>query len=171
MSEIVELVDNEVVITAGGLSTRLSVSLAQKVAAALPNKPAPGALGPLVLPEDHAMWDHHSGGDRHNGEPWMLPEAVDDARSTRRYLPAKASAVFELLLSEPGRLFTSEEIVKAVGSLKSAAAVAGSLNGFVKPKKQNGRPFPFYWWEGADGKPTRFAVRPSVAKVFIAAGD
>lgn len=170
MNAIVDLVDDEVIVTTDGLRVSLSVSLAEMVAAALPGEPAPGALGPLVLPEDHAMWDHHSGGDRHNGDPWELPKAIDDARSTRRYLPTKASAVFELLLSEPGRLFTSEEIVNAVGSLKSAAAVAGSLNGFVKPKKENGRPVPFYWWEGADGKPTRYAVRPSVAKVFIAAG-
>lgn len=172
MSEHVEFIDGKVVITSGGMQTILSEAVVAQVAAVLPStKQATGVLGPLVLAEDHPMWDHHSGGDRHHGHPWVMPDAIDDARSTRRYLPAKASAFFELLLSEPGRLFTSEEIVDAIDTLKSPAAVAGSLNGFVKPTNDNGRPFPFYWWEGADGKPTRYAIRPSVAKVFIAAGD
>lgn len=171
MSEILEFVEGRVVITAGGVQIALSEAVSQKIAAVLPKDKSGGAPSPLVLSEDHPMWDHHSGGDRHHGHPWVSPEALEDARVTRRHLPEKASAFFELLLSEPGRLFTSEEIVAAIGSLKSAAAVAGSLNGFVKPCRETGRPFPFYWWEGADGKPTRYAVRPSVAAVFIAAGD
>lgn len=171
MSVSVELVGDEILLNGGGLRCSLPVSVGKQIAALLPTDHASTSLAPLVLDDDHVMWDHHSGGDRHKGEPWAQPGALDDARALRRYLPTMGSAFFELLLSEPGRLFTSEEICEQLPMFKSPAAVAGSLNGFVKPKNENGRPFPFYWWEGADGKPTRYAVRPSVANVFIAAGD
>ncbi len=153
----------------------LSIDLPQEVLEELKvtaNKAATSEAGELVLDETHPMWDHHSGGDRHTGNPWVLPEALMDAKTERRYLPNKAKAFFELLLSKPGRLFSSDEIIEALPEhFSSALAIAGSLNGFVKPANQNGRPFPFFWWEGAEGKPTRYAVRPSVANVFIAAGD
>jgi hypothetical protein len=79
---------------------------------------------------------------------------------------------FEMLLSEPGRLFTSEEIVATHSEVfSSVRAVAGCLAGFVKPTEELGRPFPFFWWEGLHGAPSRYAIRPSIAAVFAAAGE
>jgi len=128
--------------------------------------------GRMTLPEDHPMWEHHSGGGRHGGKPWTMPVDLDGARQLRRHLAGKACGVFfDMILVEPGRLFTSQEIVDANPEVfSSASAVAGSLAGFVKPGEELDRAFPFTWWEGADGGPTRYAIRPSVASIFVAAG-
>ncbi len=162
---------NEILLESGGLRISLPASVSAQVAALLPPAATSATNSTeLVLSEDHPMWDHHSGGNRNTGERWDTNEGLEYARSLRRYLPDKASAFFEMLLREPGRLFTSDEIARSLG-LKSPSAVAGALNGFVKPGRENKRPYPFYWWEGADGRPTRYAVRPSIAAAFIAAGD
>lgn len=171
MAWTVKMTESGAIVSNEGVSIELPMSVVQQLKPS-PAAPSANMPGELVLDENHPMWDHHSGGNRHTGDPWVLPEALMDARAERRYLPEKGKAFFELLLSQPGHPFSSDEIIEALPEhFGSALAIAGSLNGFVKPSKQNGRPFPFFWWEGAEGKPTRYAVRPSVAKVFIAAGD
>lgn len=164
--------DEQVLISEGNFTLRLDQTDIQKILsiAAVPVA-AEAEDTPVVLDQHHPMWDHHSGGDRHIGKQWELPDALDDAAEERANLSPMARPFFELLLSHPGRLWTSEEIMQELPIFKSPAAVAGSLNGFVRHKNANGRAFPFYWWEGAPGTPTRYAVRPSVAEVFLAAGS
>lgn len=171
MTLSIKLNDQQIQLSEGGFTLLLSPADVQKVISlvAVPTQPSSGNA-PVVLDENHPMWDHHSGGDRHVGEQWVLPDALEDAAEERAALSPMASPLFELLLSHPGRLWTSEEIMHELPIFKSPAAIAGSLNGFVRHKNSNGRAFPFYWWEGPPGTPTRFAVRPSVAEVFLAAG-
>lgn len=163
--------EGQLTLLTGGLMITLDEATAERIVDFV--TPVEKAPSDGMLEENHPMWDHHSGGDRHEGVGWSLPEALEDARKTRRHLAdLKAKAFFDLLLSDPGRLFSSDELVALLPNhFNSPAAVAGCLNGFVKPCREFRRPFPFYWWEGADGKPTRYSVRPSVAKVFNAAGE
>jgi hypothetical protein len=164
--------DESLVVDLGpGVKLHLTGAAAARLRATLVLPKAPSE-GNAVLGDGDLMWEHHSGGDRSSGVPWSLPEALDDARDLRRNLPAKGSAFFELLISEPGRAFTSDEIIGLLREhFTSAHSIAGALNGFAKPCERTGRPFPFYWWEGTNGSPTRYAMRPSIALVFIAAGD
>ena len=124
------------------------------------------------LDENHPMWDVASGGSRNRpGETWTMEDLSEAAVLLGAIRGKKAGAFFDLLLKEPGRLLTSDEIMSATpGTFSSAYAIAGSLNRFRKHVERAGRAYPFYWWEGTDSdKPTRYAVRPSVANVFNAA--
>jgi len=108
---------NEILLESGGLRISLPASVSAQVAALLPPAATSATNSTeLVLSEDHPMWDHHSGGNRNTGERWDTNEGLEYARSLRRYLPDKASAFFEMLLREPGRLFTSDEIAGASAS-------------------------------------------------------
>ena len=132
-----------------------------------------GAVSPegqVVLAEDHPMWDHASGGDRqagvefHDGDEQL-------ARALRRGLSKKSSVFFEHLLREPGRLVSVTDFIETYPDVfGSASAVAGSLTSFSRACKRAERSLPFYWWEGRGGAPTRYAVRPAVAQVFLRAG-
>jgi hypothetical protein len=130
-----------------------------------------GMVAPVVLGEDDLMWQHHSGGSRHTGMPWSEGSAVDDAAHILDHINSlMLGKLFDLVRSEPGRTFTPDEIIEVLPEFTSAKAVAGALNGFVLPCEKTRRPFPFFWWEGVNGSPSRYAVRPSVAKTFAAAG-
>ena len=129
-----------------------------------------GAATGVVLPEDHPMWDHASGADRRAGIEF---HAGDEqlARSLRRGLSTKASVFFEHLLHEPGRLVSTSELIDTYPEVfASPSAVAGSLTSFSRACKRAERSLPFYWWEGRANAPTRYAVRPAVAEVFLRAG-
>jgi hypothetical protein len=126
----------------------------------------------IVLEEDHVMWDHASGGSRSQpGRTWTMNDLAEAAITLEAINDKKAGVFFGLLLDQPGRLFTSDEIIAAApDTFASAYAVAGCLNGFRKHVERAGRVYPFHWWEGdAESTPTRYAIRPSVAAVFNAA--
>lgn len=125
-----------------------------------------------VLPEDHPMWDHASGGDRNAPDrQWTMNDLAEAAITLDGIKGKKAGVYFDLLLDNPGKLFRSEDIIAAAPkTFASAFAIAGSLNGFRKHTERANRVYPFYWWEGdGHGVPTRYAIRPSVAAVFNSA--
>lgn len=124
-----------------------------------------------VLADDHPMWDHASGGDRQAGVEFGDGDE-ELARRLRRGLSKKASVFFEHLLGGPGRLVSTREFIDTYPEVfGSASAVAGSLTSFSKACKRAERSLPFYWWEGRAGAPTRYAIRPRVAQVFLGAGS
>lgn len=133
---------------------------------------ADGAAGPVTdLPPDHPMWGHHSGGDRH-ATPEYSDGDEDAARKLRRGLSPKAKVFFEEILTRPGHLFESQHFLDTFHDVfESHNAVAGCLHGFTRHCERDGRSFPFYWWEGREGTPTRYAIHPHVARVFLRAGD
>ncbi len=173
MTATIQRTSDGVRILADGVIIDLDRRVCGQIAAASTATEPGEATAVPFLSDHHPMWQHYSGQERHRGRAWSMPEDLPGAREPRRHVAGMACGTFfEMLLSEPGRLFTSEEIVAAHSDVfASANAVAGCLNGFVKPTEELGRPFPFYWWEGADGAPSRYAVRPSDAAVFAAAGD
>lgn len=151
-----------------GSALQLSTHAAQQLLTQLREllEPAQQSEPLEVLPEEHPMWEHHSGGFRHQRPRWTLDD-LHEARLTLRNLSPKARVFFDIMLEEPGRLLTSTEIIdRAPDVFASASAIAGALNGFTSHADRADRPLPFYWWAGP---PARYAVRPSVADVFIRA--
>ena len=134
--------------------------------------PPPGDDDAMVLAEHHPMWDHASGGDRNEqGRQWTIAD-LTEANLTLAGISGKKSGVFfDLLLAQPGRLFSVEDIMAAAPTVfASAYSIAGSFNGFRKHTDRAERVYPFHWWEGdTHGTPTLYAIRPSVAAVFNAA--
>lgn len=151
-----------------GSALQLSTHAAQQLLAQLRGLLEPAQqFEPLeVLPEAHPMWEHHSGGSRHQRPQWKMDD-LHEARLTLRHLSPKARVFFDIMLEEPGRLLTSTEIIdRAPDVFASPSAVAGALNGFTQHADRADRPLPFYWWAGP---PARYAVRPSIAEVFLRA--
>lgn len=134
-------------------------------------RPSEGSADRLVLPEDHPMWDHASGGNRNRPDKqWSADDLVQAALTLQGIAGKKAGAFFDLLLAAPGRLFTAEEIVQQCNTaFRSPHAIAGSLNGFRKHVERANKVYPFYWWEAESASMTRYAVRPSVAAIFSSA--
>lgn len=156
---------------ASGVTLELDEEALARIVAQLPNEDGGIAAVPnSVLPDGHPMWEHHSGGDRHQAPDFGDGDEYE-ALITRRGLSPKASVFFEELLSAPGQLLSSDHFVTRFPEVfESASAIAGALNGFRRHCDRAGRAFPFCWWEGRGGVPTRYAIRPAVAQVFLRAG-
>ncbi|MEH0648813.1 DUF6416 domain-containing protein [Streptomyces scabiei] len=89
-------------------------------------------------------------------------------------LAPQARQMFEYLLRNPGRKIHCTELVDmALGGPNEdapAQRVAGVMRGMHKAHSNSGRRLPFYWWEAPEGSAgATYAVRPSVAAVFLAA--
>lgn len=126
------------------------------------------------LTENDPRWAEHSGGEGHYGAPEWGPEDLERAAVFLAELRSKARQVFEYLLRNPGRGIHCTELVdKALGGpdeADPARQVAGVLKGMRKAHDNSERRYPFYWWEAPEGGAgATYAVRPSVAAVFLAA--
>lgn len=133
-----------------------------------------GADVTMYLTEADSRWAEHSGEEGHSGAPEWGPEDLERADVFLAGLAPQARQVFEYLLRNPGRRIHCTELVdKAlVGPSEGdpAQRVAGVLSGMSKGRSNSGRRFPFYWWEAPEGSAgATYAVRPSVAAVFLAA--
>ncbi|MBB0228240.1 hypothetical protein FOE67_01605 [Streptomyces calidiresistens] len=89
-------------------------------------------------------------------------------------LAPQARQVFEYLLRTPGRMVHCTELVDEVlggpNGSDPAPRVAGVLSGMNKACGRSGRRYPFHWWQAPRGSTgATYAVRPSVAAVFLAA--
>ncbi|WSA82257.1 DUF6416 domain-containing protein [Streptomyces sp. NBC_01799] len=89
-------------------------------------------------------------------------------------LAPQSRQMLEYLLCNPGRRIHCTEVVDmALGGPTEAAPaqrVAGVVSGMSKGHSNSGRRLPFYWWEAPEGSAgATYAVRPSVAAVFLAA--
>lgn len=131
----------------------------------------PASADLLTLDEHHPMWDHASGGDRnHPDRQWKMTDITKAAITLDGIAKNKAGVFFSILLEQPGRLFSTAEIIeRAPATFKSAYAVAGCLNGFTRHCERTGKVYPFYWWEADEALGTRYAIRPSTAAVFRSA--
>lgn len=119
-----------------------------------------------VLPEESRVWATASGNRERSG--WSEANARPDAEALVRHLKGKHAEHFlRLLLSRPGRLFTTQEVMEAVGGdLAGPHAVAGALKAFSKPVGEANRRLPFYWWPSEGDAGAVYAVRPSDATTF-----
>ncbi|GAA4773003.1 MULTISPECIES: DUF6416 domain-containing protein [Streptomyces] len=125
------------------------------------------------LSEVDPRWAKHSGGEGHSGLEWG-PEDLERAATFTSELAPQARRVFEYLLRNPGRRVHCTELVdKALGGPNEsdpARRVAGVLSGMSRGHTTSQRRLPFYWWEAPEGiAGAMYAIRPSVAAVFLAA--
>ncbi|MGI5138233.1 MULTISPECIES: DUF6416 domain-containing protein [unclassified Streptomyces] len=128
----------------------------------------------IYLTEVHSRWAEHSGEEGHYGDPEWGPEDLERAAVFLAELAPQARRVFEYMLRNPGRVIHCTELVDRVlggpNEGDPARRVAGVLSGMSKGHSNSGRRFPFYWWEAPEGSAgATYAVRPSVAAVFLAA--
>lgn len=128
----------------------------------------------VYLTEDDSRWAEHSGGTGHSGAPEWGPQDLERAAAFLAELTPQVQQVFDYLLRNPGRMVHCTELVdKALGGPvegNPARRVAGVLSGMSKGYGNSGRRYPFYWWEAPEGSTgATYAVRPSVAAVFLAA--
>ncbi|MCT9005919.1 DUF6416 domain-containing protein [Streptomyces rhizosphaerihabitans] len=127
----------------------------------------------MYLTEDDPRWVDHSGAEGHHGPQWG-PEDLARAEFFLAELAPQALQVLEYLLRNPGREIHCTELVdKALdgpNGVDPARRVAGVLSGMSKAHGNSGRRYPFSWWEAPEGGAgATYAVRPSVAAVFLAA--
>ncbi|MGW7237063.1 DUF6416 domain-containing protein [Streptomyces sp. NPDC054804] len=128
----------------------------------------------VYLAEADSRWGEHSGEEGHYRDPEWGPEDLERAATFLLELAPQARQMFEYLLRNPGRAIHCTELAdKALGWSNEgdiARRVAGVLNGMSKADSNSGRRLPFYWWEAPEGSTgATYAVRPSVAAVFLAA--
>ncbi|MDR3081618.1 MAG: DUF6416 domain-containing protein [Streptomyces sp.] len=127
------------------------------------------------LSETDPRWAEQSGGEGHYGAPEWGPEDLERAGRFLAELAPQARQMLEYLLRNPGRRIHCTELVDVAlggGPDGGAAAqrVAGVVRGMSKGHSSSGRRLPFYWWEAPEGSAgATYAVRPSVAAVFLAA--
>jgi Family of unknown function (DUF6416) len=126
--------------------------------------PAPG----LALPDDHPMWEHHSGGKAYQRREWR-PGDEACAMALLMDLGAPARVFLDLLLEQPGRLLDADDLrLRAPAVFTSRRSLAGCMNDFAAPCARFDRRYPFYVWE-RPGAPARYAVKPSVGRLYHAA--
>jgi hypothetical protein len=133
-----------------------------------------GADVTTYLAEADPRWAEHSGGEGHNDAPEWGPGDLERAAVFLAELAPQARQVLEYLLRNPGRRIHCTELVdKVLGGPDGgdpARRVAGVLSGMSKARSRSGRRYPFHWWEAPEGSAgATYAVRPSVAAVFLAA--
>ncbi|MFF7678073.1 DUF6416 domain-containing protein [Actinacidiphila glaucinigra] len=126
------------------------------------------------LTEADPRWDKHSGEAGHYRDSEWGPQDLERAAKFSAELAPQAWKVFQYLLRNPGRAIHCTELVdKALGGPNEsdpARRVAGVLSGMSKGHGNSERRLPFYWWEAPEGSVgATYAVRPSVAAVFLAA--
>jgi hypothetical protein len=125
-----------------------------------------GRKAPVTLNDDDPLWQHHSGKDGHQGQEWVSGDGVR-AEAFYASLAEKARFIFDLLIDHPGKQIDADEIRKLrPGDLPSRHSVAASLSGLHPAWAASGRRYPFYWWAGRGKAPTKYAMKPTIAKLF-----
>ncbi|MFE4259364.1 DUF6416 domain-containing protein [Streptomyces sp. NPDC056883] len=126
------------------------------------------------LDEGDPRWAADSGGEGH----WEKPEwGAADGPAAAALLAETAEQsrlILEYLVRHPGLEVHCTELVDAVmggpNASNPANRVAGALAGMGKAHAASGRRLPFYWWAAPEGSTgATYAVKPSVAAVFLAA--
>lgn len=131
----------------------------------------------IMMRDDDPRWDAHSGGNGHRGTEW---DSGDGARATAFYesLTGNAKVILDLMIDRPGESLDADWLADqlrppAPGDTQQRRRllVSGSLSALRRPYVKSGRRYPFYWWQGTRGEPTRYAMKPSVANLFRAARE
>ena len=145
--------------TAASLATQLA-------AAGFAPTTSPPTTPTFVLAEDDPRWTSHSGGSAHEAPEWTESD-LERAAVFYGSLPTRARIFLNLLVDHPGEQLTSKQICAlSNGVFTTDHQIAGSIKGLWKPAALAERRYPFTWWQD---RPTRYAVRPSVAALFAEA--
>jgi uncharacterized protein DUF6416 len=122
----------------------------------------------VTIRDDHPLWEQHSGLQGHRGREW---DQSDTAEAEAFYLATggKAKIFLDLLIDHPGELLDVERICALrPDTFSGSRSIAGALNGLYRAHQASGRRYPFYWWAGS---PSRYAMKPSVARLFGRVGN
>jgi hypothetical protein len=124
-----------------------------------------------TLEEEDPRWGHHSGSRANHIDPpeWDEHSDLELAAKAYGHLSRKVRVFTDLLIDHPGRMLSADEICAAVPDVfENHRAIAGCLNGYLKPCRVANRRFPFYWW---DNTPTDYAMKLGVARLLAVARD
>jgi hypothetical protein len=127
----------------------------------------------MRLDDDDPFWDKHTGRSGHTADPeW----AADDTALAEAFYPlvqGNTKVFLDLLIDRPGELIEStwialQMIASDHGPTGRAGpqVVANSIRGMSLARDASGRRYPFKWWRGKNGSPTRYAMKPTVAELF-----
>jgi hypothetical protein len=128
-----------------------------------------------MLDHDDPFWEEHDGGDGHQGPPEWSQADAERAEALYAAVHDDARMILDLMIDHPGELLDADWIadqIRPTGADADRARrrlVAGSLAALSGPREASQRRYPFYWWHGRDGSPTRYAMKPAVAGLFRAA--
>lgn len=130
----------------------------------------PSSGGGPAIPDDHPIWEQHSGGDPHSVAPEWSSDDLPLAEAFYAGLKGKALTFFDILIDNPGQTLTVDDIsaLAPKNVLPNKFSIAGSISGLRKAHEQSGRRYPFYWWEGA---PAKYAMKLGVALLFSRARE
>lgn len=145
--------------TAAALATQLGAA-----GFGLDTETSATGVGDEAFSDDHVIWSRHTGGSGHFAEPEWTAADGQEAESFYAAVQGKARVFFDLLIDRPGQRLSTDDIRRlAPGVFGNDHSIAGSVNGLSKAKDASGRRYPFYWWQE---RPTRYAMKPSVAELF-----
>ncbi len=84
-----------------------------------------------------------------------------------------ARMILDLMIDHPGQLLDAGWIADQIrpsdadgDQTRRRRMVSGLLGALSGPRNASQRRYPFYWWHGRDGSPTRYAMKPTVASLF-----
>jgi hypothetical protein len=119
----------------------------------------------LFLPDDHPLWDRHSGLVGHSRHPeWDAATDLPRAETFYRPIAGKAKVLLDLFIDNGGYQLDVNQIIDLTSqTFANNKSIAGSINGMRLAHEVSGRRYPFYWWEG---EPAQYAMKPSVADLF-----
>lgn len=128
-----------------------------------------------LLGEDDPRWDSHSGRDLHDGAEWTPGDrALAEAFYAR--LAPNARLILDLMMRRPGEQLDADFLAGQIRGRRPGETrgshrrvVSGSLSAIRHPAWEARRSLPFRWWQGQNGAASLFAMRPSVAAVFLQA--
>lgn len=125
--------------------------------------------------EDDPRWDHHSGRDLHYGPDWK-PDDEAVARAFYATLAPNARLILDLMMRRPGEQLDADFLAGQIRGRRPdetrsshRRVVSGSLSAIRRAAEEADRSLPFRWWKGQDGAASLYAMRPSVAAIFLEA--
>lgn len=127
----------------------------------------------MKFDDDDPIWTRHTGGSGHDGPEW---KDGDQERALVFYdtVADVTRRIFDFLAARPGEIIDAKDIFEHLrgrewrdGDPNWRKSVAASLNSVWKiPKAKSGRRLPFYWWKPTRDTDTRYAMKPTVARLF-----
>jgi hypothetical protein len=165
------IVESLITINIGQVSITMSpadaASAAAQIASGLEAYPT-GQERFRRIKDNDEMWAHHDGGSRHREPDWTADD-MPLARTQDR-LPPLTAIFHAALVDHPGQILSVEDLAAVTdGKLANSRVIAGAISGYVKWCERLDRRFPFYWWEGRNGRSAEYAMQQRVADLFQAA--
>lgn len=126
----------------------------------------------MILSDTDPLWDTFNGGAGHRDWPdWTAADgqlAADFYAATR----STARRLLDLWIDRPGELLESDWIDGQIFGRDGTEptngrnAVASAIRGMTGPRIQSGRRYPYKWFEGLSGAPSRYGMKHYVAALF-----